>query len=40
MLTLLLLSTIYTVEIDLDESIKLAWANNKEIQAANLKGND
>ncbi len=34
LLTLLLLSTIYTVEIDLDESIKLAKVNNKEIQAA------
>ncbi len=32
-LTLLLLSTIIAVEIDLDESIKLAQENNKEIQA-------
>jgi len=32
-LTLLLLSTINAVEIDLDESIKLAQENNKEIQA-------
>ncbi len=34
MLTLLLLSALYAVEIDLDESIKLARANNKEIKAA------
>lgn len=32
-LTLLLLSTLFAVEIDLDESIKLAQENNKEIQA-------
>ena len=32
-LTLLLLSTINAVEIDLDQSIKLAQENNKEIQA-------
>ncbi|MCK5051529.1 MAG: TolC family protein [Candidatus Cloacimonetes bacterium] len=34
MLTLLFLSALYAVEIDLDESIKLAQVNNKEIQAA------
>ncbi|MDP8204982.1 MAG: TolC family protein [Candidatus Tenebribacter mawsonii] len=34
MLTLILFSTILAVEIDLDESIKLARINNKEIQAA------
>ncbi len=34
MLTLLLLSALYAVEIDLDESIKLARVNNKEIKAA------
>ncbi|RLC53757.1 MAG: hypothetical protein DRH89_10255 [Candidatus Cloacimonadota bacterium] len=33
LLTLLLLSALYAVEIDLDESIKLARENNKEIQA-------
>ena len=33
MLTLLLFSALYAVEIDLDESIKLARENNKEIQA-------
>ena len=33
MLTLLLLSTLFAVEINLDESIKLAQENNKEIQA-------
>ena len=33
MLTLLLFSTLFAVEIDLDESIKLARENNKEIQA-------
>ena len=33
LLILFLLSIIYAVEIDLDESIKLALANNKEIQA-------
>ncbi|MBT5420136.1 MAG: hypothetical protein HOK80_04540, partial [Candidatus Cloacimonetes bacterium] len=32
-LTLLLLSSIYAVEIDLDESIKVARENNKDIQA-------
>ena len=34
LLTLLLFSTLFAVEIDLDESIKLARVNNKEIQAA------
>jgi len=33
MLTLLLFSTLFAVEIDLDESIKLARENNKQIQA-------
>jgi len=32
-ITLLLFSTLFAVEIDLDESIKLAQENNKEIQA-------
>ena len=35
MLTLLLFSTVFAVEINLDESIKLAQVNNKEIQAEN-----